>query len=194
MILNLHGLNGKCDNSAYRILSNMKHSLKGTIVSPQIDYAEHDPLINLVEIVRKVRDSTLDYVVGNSLGGFYALLIAKLYDVPCILTNPCVPPEKYIEQLVDNYPKRYIHSLECLGRQLKDFNAPVNIIFGMKDEIISPSETFDWLVSAGVKTKYLFSIEDGTHRLSQHTEYDELFERVVTSVEAAICSGRNKKK
>lgn len=189
MILNLHGLNGKCDNSAYRILQNMENSvIKGTIVSPQIEYEKIDPLIAIVQIDRKIRDAKLDYVVGNSLGGFYALLIAKLYDVPCIVTNPCVPPKKYMPNLIKDYSETYLHSLGCLERELTRFNQPVNIILGLDDEVIDPLTTYNWLWTAGIKELNIFTIEGGKHRLSQHDDYRKIFERAVNSVEDSIRS------
>ena len=54
--------------------------------------------------ILRARDDRAQAALYLLLGGFYAMCISWYYNVPCILTNPCVPPSKYIKGLVENYP------------------------------------------------------------------------------------------
>lgn len=193
MILNLHGLYGGSNNSAFKMLSSIEtaDSEARCILSPEIKYQTMEPFQTILEIDRMIRDKDIEYVVGNSLGGFYALCIADLRKVPCIVTNPCVPPDMYIPYLVKNYPLFWKFNLAALSNSIRQFTYPVNVILGLKDEIINTDETYSWLgerMSEDSGQVKLFTIPNGTHHLSEHEEYNEIFERVVKSVENFIRS------
>lgn len=198
MILNLHGLYGKSENSAVKILRKIsaEESRSRYIISPQLEYQTMNPFDCVMKLDRLIRgEEDLDYVVGNSLGGFYAMCIAWYYNVPCILTNPCLPPSKYIRRLVESYPDRWVDVFETISTNMERFEFPVHVILGIDDEVVDPNTTLQYL-SERDKLSFLREamvdidkIEGGMHRLSKHTKYESAFRRMVHKVENSICSG-----
>lgn len=198
MILNLHGLYGKSENSAVKIFRKIsaEQSRSRYIISPQLEYQTMNPFDCVMKLDRLIRgEEDLDYVVGNSLGGFYAICIAWYYNVPCILTNPCVPPSKYIQRLAESYPDRWVDVFETISSSMASFEFPVHVILGMNDEVVDPNTTLQYL-SERDKLSFLREamvdidkIEGGMHRLSKHTKYEAAFRRMVYRVENSIYSG-----
>ncbi|MCI8326579.1 MAG: hypothetical protein HFI37_02255 [Lachnospiraceae bacterium] len=134
MILNLHGLNGSRHNTNYKLL--LKIYSKDKIISPQIDYENISPL-QLVEDLQQYRE--VDCMVGSSLGGFYAYVLSSICKVPCVLVNPCIPPERYLPFLVEEYA--FTKELIYLSEMYSDNPQIVYMILGMDDDLLSPSYT-----------------------------------------------------
>ncbi len=89
-ILNLHGFMGKADNRTYSALCKLMP--KEDIVSPSLDFMNESPQELLEKLTTKIEDEHINIVIGQSLGGFYALPLAISFGIPCILTNPCFFP------------------------------------------------------------------------------------------------------
>lgn len=134
MILNLHGLNGSSHNTNYQLLCNTYS--EDIILSPQVDYVRTSPM-KILE--RLKRNDDIDYIVGSSFGGFYAYVLSNICSVPCLLVNPCIPPEKYILALVEEYP--FTDELISLMEMYANNPQLVYLILGMEDDILSPAYT-----------------------------------------------------
>lgn len=89
-ILNLHGFMGKSDNRTYAALCDLMP--KEDIVSPSLDFMNEHPEKLFNKLAEIIRNENIDIVIGQSLGGFYALPLALTCGIPCILTNPCFYP------------------------------------------------------------------------------------------------------
>lgn len=89
-ILNLHGFMGKADNRTYVALCELMP--KEDIVSPSLDFMNEYPEKLFNKLTEIIRIENIDIVIGQSLGGFYALPLAIKCGIPCILTNPCFYP------------------------------------------------------------------------------------------------------
>lgn len=175
MIINLHGLNGERRNSNYKVL-NKKYA--EDLVSPQIDYMNISPVDILLDILKTALNAEkVDFVVGHSLGGFYAYLIAQIIHCPCILTNPCLPPHEYVPKLEPDYV--YAKQLYTLYNNLickvnKDSgDYPIFLIQGNKDDIIDGQSCREI-----IKADYMY-IVDGGHSFSNCEEFPEVFEEVL---------------
>lgn len=149
MVLNLHGLNGSAHNTNYELLLEMYSKEK--IISPQIDYAGMSP-VKILDILKQNDD--IDYIVGNSFGGFYAYVLSNVCNVPCLLVNPCIPPEKYIPVLVKEYP--FTDELIYLMKMYSNNPQTVYMILGIDDDVLSPTDTEQivdftkvWKISGG---------------------------------------------
>lgn len=64
----------------------------------------------LEQICERLRDDTV-YLVGSSLGGFWATYLAELYGFPAVLVNPAVMPQRRFAGLVGQPLKNY-HTAE----------------------------------------------------------------------------------
>jgi len=138
MILNLHGLNGRWDNTNYGQLRLMFPGEE--IHSPQIDYlaeAPEDLLDNLVVA------GPYSLVVGQSLGGFFAYILGATEGWPTVLTNPCIPPHEYLPGLVDGY--RYLEDLEAIWGGTYPRALDCTAIVGTRDEVVDHRRTIELL-------------------------------------------------
>lgn len=163
-ILNLHGLYGDSNNTNYKTLVNYYKDREGVeIISPQLDLTDnpYDILVSL--------DDTYDLVVGNSFGGFFAYIIGSKLKVPTLLTNPCIPPSRYIPNLVTNY--KYTEELITLWEEYKDSNFKCSILLGDSDEVLDGSITLNSLNIFHTKVKTI----SGGHSL-KGDEYQKWFE------------------
>ncbi len=90
-ILNLHGFMGEADNKNYKALCGFISP--DDIISPKLYYKQTSPEELLRELSETASDAEVIYV-GQSLGGWYADRLSRLFRRPCILTNPCYYPHE----------------------------------------------------------------------------------------------------
>lgn len=166
-ILNLHGLNGSSNNTNYKFLSEYyKDRDDVEIISPQLDYANISPSTLLVDILTECPDP--DIIVGNSFGGFFAYLIGAMTGVKTYLINPCIPPHKYIKNLVPDY--LYSDLLEHLWNKFSIIHIDYEMLLGDNDNILDIQTTLNTLYAASSKSKIIA----GGHSLSGK-EYENWF-------------------
>lgn len=166
MILNLHGLNGKWNNTTYRLL--LKAYAEDLISSPQINYAVTSPA-KILDNLQSLEN--ISYVVGNSFGGFYAYILSTMLRIPCLLVNPCIPPEKYIPSLVKGYA--YTEELVHLTVEYSSHSQPVYMILGMDDTVLSPACTMQTL-----QVTQTWKIRGG-HSLSGNQQFYSAFKKAL---------------
>ena len=76
------------------------------IVSLQIDYVITSP----IEILERLKGyKNVSCIVGNSFGGFFAYVLSNIYNIPSLLVNPCIPPDRY------NGKMEYINSVSWMN-------------------------------------------------------------------------------
>lgn len=162
MVLNLHGLNGSPHNTTYKLL--LGRYPEEMVVSPQIDYEKTSP-VELVERLKWYKG--IDFIVGNSLGGFYAYILGNICHVPCLLVNPCIPPERYIPSLVEGY--KFTDELAYLMEEYFYNRQEVYMVLGMGDDVLSPVYT-----EQVMDVTKVWKI-DGGHSLSGNEEFYSVF-------------------
>ena len=141
-ILNLHGLNGSAHNTNYQFLSKYYSGREDVeIISPQIDYASCSPY----EVINILYDNIFaDIVVGNSFGGFFAYVFSAISGQKALLINPCVPPHKYIGNLVPEY--KYLDELTHIWEAVyKHKPSNYSLLLGDIDEVIDTITTLNTL-------------------------------------------------
>ncbi len=173
MILNLHGLNGSAHNTNYKLL--LKSYSEDIIFSPQIDYVKTSP-IKILDSLKAYRN--INYVVGNSFGGFFAYILSNIYKIPCLLVNPCIPPERYIPFLVKEYA--FADELAFLMSEYIDNIQPIYMILGMEDHVLSPAYTEQIIKAAKV-----WKIHGG-HSLSGNELFYQVFSTGIKEIESTM--------
>ncbi|BCE02429.1 YqiA/YcfP family alpha/beta fold hydrolase [Marinicellulosiphila megalodicopiae] len=65
-------------------------------------------------------------IIGSSLGGFYAVYLAQKYDLNCVVINPALHPDEYIErykdyleEIITNLPENWLVSYINVIRSFK---------------------------------------------------------------------------
>lgn len=172
MILNLHGLYGTAENTNYRILTEL-YSVSD-ICSPQIAYEKRSPY-NVIDELYTIKN--INFIVGNSFGGFFAYIMGAELNISCLLTNPCIPPTKYIRELIPGYPEGFLQQLNELtefayNKRLYEKFCSTLVILGKDDDVLDSKFTKNYLRNAEI-----YEIE-GNHRLSG-TIYKKLFEELI---------------
>lgn len=172
MILNLHGLYGTAENTNYRILTELYPVTE--ICSPQIAYEKRSPY-NVIDELYTITNA--DFIVGNSFGGFLAYVMGAKLNISCLLTNPCIPPIKYIRELIPGYPEEFLRELKDLTelayhKRLHEISCSTFVILGKDDDVLDSNFTKNYLKNAEIH-----EIE-GNHRLSG-TTYKKLFEELI---------------
>lgn len=94
-ILNIHGYKGSAKNSAYEALTALGH----TVTSPEVDYDNLTTDETLDILCKAAEECGAEVIVGSSLGGFYAAVMAVRLGVPVILINPCLLPFLHLPRL-----------------------------------------------------------------------------------------------
>lgn len=121
-ILYLHGLNSKLSAEKRKVLEKY-----GDVFAPDINYK--DQHIQPVEILKNYPETEFNVIIGSSMGGLNAFMIAENIGRPCLLFNP--PLIKYMPL---GFQNRHTKGL-----------APKTIILGRKDKIVNPAETLKFL-------------------------------------------------
>lgn len=148
-VLNIHGYKGSSENSACITLKNLGHE----VISPQIDYDLKNPDEIFDDLKKIFAENNLDYIVGTSLGGFFALLLCQefkvekyeshikkylTYNIPTVLINPCLRPSVTLSELgykIDEIRKTALLKAESMIEKINCRD--VVAIIGGQDEVIS---------------------------------------------------------
>ena len=129
-VLNVHGFRGAAENCAYSALK----SNGCNVISPAIDYDAESP-DKVLEKLRDIADKQhIDFVVGTSLGGFFAAVFAAERNLPLILVNPCLLPFLHLPRL--DYKGDIRPFIPLFANLTKIDINKVSCIVGAKDEVI----------------------------------------------------------
>ena len=128
--LNIHGYEGSAHNSAYAALD----SLGFDIVSPQSDYAAEAPESVIEKLLDIATEEKPDIIVGTSLGGFFASVLAARTGLPVMLVNPCLMPFLHLPRL--GYGGDIAPFMKLFPEIVSLRRERVRVIVGGKDEVI----------------------------------------------------------
>jgi len=157
--------------------SSTMNALKGIITElgfelVSIWYDQKKPFESVEFLENYVKSNNIKYIVGHSLGGFYALCIDA--DVRKIVINPCLKPHIELQKLDDFDPEIDIKAYEkCYEQHIrKDLFSAFDImgLFGTHDELLCYYSDFKELSPYA----YFFP---ATHRPSK-----ESFESIKTTI------------
>jgi hypothetical protein len=138
--------------------------------------------IKLLEyLVGKMKDDDL-YLVGTSLGGYYALYLTNKYKVPSVIINPSLKPydslkdqvgtqTNYKTDEVYEFKKEYIDFLKNIEFSKEDLEKNKDKIFvylDEEDELLDSKETAEYF-----KDFYVKMYPGGNHRFSHMKELIE---------------------
>ncbi|MDE6034388.1 MAG: hypothetical protein K2G36_00555 [Ruminococcus sp.] len=128
-ILNMHGYNGSSENTACTVLKQLGHE----VISPQIDYDAKTPSRIHRDLKNIFNENKPDYIVGTSLGGFFALLLSQEFKKPTVLVSPCLCPYITLPELgYKGNIRTYMKLFGSIPEDLRNISAVV----GGMDEVI----------------------------------------------------------
>jgi predicted esterase YcpF (UPF0227 family) len=185
-------MNSNGNNSKFKWLKNNNHG--HDVYSPTFDYKNENPISILDHLKNKISleykeetpKSTIEYVAGSSLGGFYAYALNKQY--PCIksiLINPSLVPfltlrknhalpfwicQKYLEIFT-----RYIYD-DDEDYLIYGGSNNLYVIIGGQDEVIDHENMTIPLLS---NNNQIYIVKDGNHRLEITSEVEDILKSII---------------
>lgn len=135
-LLYLHGLDSYPKEEKLTILKNACDEL----IVPFIDY--HRPDLNDF-LLNIIKDTTINCIIGSSMGGLSGYILAKYLGCQALLFNPA-----FIR--INNYSLKIPENI--------DNNYHYKIVFGALDEVIDYQKSLDFLSENETEDKYNYVI------------------------------------
>lgn len=154
-VLFLHGLDSSKESSKFQVL-NVKEKYCINIDYRNLNYSTVDSFYR--DIIEKIKPEVL---VGHSLGGYWALKMSKIFQLPAVIANPSLYPE-----FREDYP--------AIDEADLDHDIPQMAYIELGDEILDMHQTVDQLESFMV----VEAIEGGHHRLEQPERLNDLLRKL----------------
>lgn len=146
----LHGLYSYPKPEKVAILQ--KYSQE-TVYAPQINYENNPALFE--EILQACQHQEVDFIVGSSAGGLLGFWLSQHLQIHSVLFNPPLYKSEFIQR-----PELQIASPSFFCQ----------IIQGVRDEVVSPEQTRDYLEAKVAKEHYaLEMIESLAHQIDLAT-------------------------
>ena len=125
-ILYIHGFMSGANGMTITNLRR-RYEKKYDFIVPELDA---DPSVSIPKINEIIKTEQPSLIIGNSLGGFFALM-CESGNIPILAVNPCVNPyehmKRYVDQTLEYHSKRndgsttYLFTQETLEK-FKEYN------------------------------------------------------------------------
>ncbi|MBL3519280.1 MULTISPECIES: YqiA/YcfP family alpha/beta fold hydrolase [Arcobacteraceae] len=153
---------------------------------PTIPFLAINNLEQIIETFLSLNEKV--YLIGSSLGGYYALYLANKYNLKAVLINPAIKPlntlshyegVKYIKNYYDNsefeFTKEHIESLK--NYEVPNIQNPKNIMTLLQ----KGDEVLDYKISKNILKNTNIIIEDaGNHSFININRYFHIIEDFYT--------------
>ena len=163
-IIYLHGYNGVGSKKGKALV---EHFSEYMVLTPEIPLDPTEALNKLESIIDSlINPNNAIYLVGSSLGGWYAFYLSIRYDLPVFLINPSLTPW---ESLAGSISDEYLQKFKKVDYgKTSGFNEEiVNAFFAIDDELLDYEETI--MMFEYIRTLKLY---DGVgHKFSKFKEY-----------------------
>ena len=168
VIVYFHGYNSGPESE--KVFKLMKAFPDDAIYSFPINI---DPEIAQKDLENNIDDLLIDHLnediklifVGTSLGGWWVSRLAKLYNCPGIIINPCYSPQKSLEKygVSEDILKKY--------SSMKFYSDKDYYFIALHDEIIDPIVDYSW------KNLKVYENESVKHRFNG-PEFNDVIELI----------------
>ena len=140
----LHGLESSIDNSSVKII--WLNDNFGHVYTPSVNYHNTNSFTNILTQIKKHKS---DFIVGSSMGGYFAYLIGATLEIPTILFNPAVIGRSFDPIIDDSNLKETSH----------------NVFLGKTDEVINGAPVQPYFSRFGIG-EFTYKDYNGGHRVS----------------------------
>jgi predicted esterase YcpF (UPF0227 family) len=166
MILYIHGFGGSGLGVKASLLREKMH--EHGLIAPSLSYVPMLAIESLKELISSVLQHEKVYLIGSSLGGYYAIYLADYFNIPAVLINPSIYPYSTLERLQGQAPNFYdgshfewnnSHIASLKEYEVSDIKPELYMLLAQKgDEVLDYSEAVEKL--RGSKS---FIEEGGSH-------------------------------
>ena len=148
----LHGLESSIDPSSLKIIW-LKENFD-QIYTPTINYNNKESFNNIITHIKKQNP---DYIVGSSMGGYFAYLIGATLGITTILFNPAVIGRSFDPVVDDSKIKETTH----------------NVFLGKTDDLINGALVQSYFSRLGLG-EFNYTAYEGGHRVSAEVFIDAI--------------------
>ena len=174
MTIYIHGFSGSGQGSKAKLFRKYFKSKDESFIAPSLSYVPELAITTLEELIESYNGNVK--LIGSSLGGFYALYLAKKYNLQAVLLNPAIYPyrtlsktSKSTHNFYDNssFEWNSLHITMLKRYEIKNLNSENFILLVQKgDELLDYKEAVE-------KLKYSKMIVDdgGSHIFDNIEKY-----------------------
>ena len=148
----LHGLESSNDPKSPKII--WLNNNFDPVYTPSIKYHNKESFTSITAHIKKQNP---DYIIGSSMGGYFAYLIGATLGIPTILFNPAVIGRSFDPVVDDSNLKETSH----------------NVFLGKTDEVISGALVQSYFSRLGLG-KFTYTAYNGGHRVSAEVFIDAI--------------------
>ena len=148
----LHGLESSNDPKSPKIIwlnDNFDQAY-----TPSIKYHNKESFTSITAHIKKQNP---DYIIGSSMGGYFAYLIGATLGIPTILFNPAVIGRSFDPVVYDSNLKETSH----------------NVFLGKTDKVINGALVQSYFSSFGIG-EFTYTAYNGCHRVSAEVFIDAI--------------------
>lgn len=98
MIIYIHGFGGS--GLGYKGSLIRKEFASYKVIAPTLSYLPSLAIDTLEQLIESYLPYETVYLIGSSLGGYYALYLANKYNIKAVLINPATNPMKLLKQMI----------------------------------------------------------------------------------------------
>ena len=100
MIIYIHGFGSS--GEGFKAKQFREHFKGDGFIAPSLSYIPELAIKTLEELIESYKEEV--YLVGSSLGGFYAIYLSNKYNLKAVLINPSIHPYATLEKVLGDAP------------------------------------------------------------------------------------------
>ncbi|AHJ11363.1 YqiA/YcfP family alpha/beta fold hydrolase [Sulfurospirillum multivorans] len=180
MILYIHGFGSSGEASKAKLLRAYCHEKGIAFIAPSLPTIPDLAIKTLSELIESYQEPV--YLMGSSLGGYYALYLSDKYNLKAVLINPAVNASETLERAIGHGVNYYDNStyewnashLEMLeSYEIEEPNLENLLLLLQKgDEVLDYEEALDFLEGAKMVVE-----EGGNHSFEGLDRHFETIQR-----------------
>lgn len=184
MIIYIHGFGSSCQGTKSIVLKEIFKE-KG-FITPSLSYVPDLAIKTLIELIETFQKYEEVYLIGSSLGGYYATYLADYFNIPAVLINPAVKAPITLQKAIGYADNYYDHSTfewnENHINMLEEYNVEnikddlYMLLVQTEDEVLDYKEAVDKF-----KDSKSFIEVGGTHSfegIEKHTDNIKSFFKI----------------
>lgn len=105
MVIYIHGFGSSGEGSKAKVFREYFKSLGEPFIAPSLSYVPRLAIKTLEELIESYGENVS--LIGSSLGGFYAIYLARKYGLKAVLINPSVYPYITLSRVVGSAQNYY---------------------------------------------------------------------------------------
>ncbi len=181
MIIYIHGFGSSGEGSKARVFRKYFKSIGEPFIAPSLSYVPKLAIETLEELIESYHGDVK--LIGSSLGGYYAIYLAKKYDLKAVLINPSIKPYDTLKKMLGEAPYYYDDSSYTWNKKHIDMLESFHVDNPQQNNLMllvqKGDEDLDYREAVQYLAKSNMIVEDGGNHsfknIEQHFENIRVF-------------------